>query len=130
MIEWRDKRWLVVAISCLAVGLLCTLLAGVETSARCGLFLFAALIPLGLGSLWIYNNFWWRPLVWGLLLEALLVGLVGFEVALLGIVLNPEMQAVGWVQKCSQAGLVGILGFLVVMLVGPLFLRIARVFRQ
>ena len=129
-IPWNDNRlWIVVGLLLFA-SLLCGLVNGVAASLRCLLFFTAAALPLGLGSLLIYHNFWWRPPLWGLLLEALLFGLVGFEIALLGILLNPQAQTATWGQKLSEAAPVGGLAFIAVMLFGPLFLRILRFFRH
>ena len=129
-ISWKDNRLLILVGLLLLATLLCSLIYNIATALRCLLFLTAAVLPLALGSLWIYHNFWWRPPLWGLLLEAVLAGLVGYEIALLGIVLSPQAQAMPWTQKLTDAAPVGLLAFAGVMFIGPLILRIARLFRH
>ena len=129
-IPWKDKRLLILVGLLLLATLFCSLVYSTATALRCLLFFTAAVLPLGLGTLWIYHNFWWRPPFWGLLLEAVLVGLVGLEIALLGIVLSPQGQAIPWAQKLTNAAPVGLIAFASVMVFGPFALRIARLFRH
>jgi hypothetical protein len=129
-IPWKDNRLLILVGVMLLATLLCSLTYSTATALRCLLFVTAAGLPLGTGSLWIYRNFWWRPPFWGLLLEAVLIGLVGFEVALLGIVLSSQTQAIPWTQKLTNAAPVGLFAFAGTMLFGPFVLRIARLFRH
>jgi hypothetical protein len=124
-----DQRLLIPLVVFSLVMGLCGLVSGWDAMLRCLIFLFATLIPLVFGSIWIYQNFWWRP-GWGIMMMASLIGLIGFEIALMGLALNPAVRDESWGLKLGEAALVGVLGFVATLTFGPLVLLIARFFRS
>lgn len=105
------------------------LLAGFDVAARCGLFFFAALAPLLGGGVLIYRHLWHRQWL-ALLLVALLLGFVAFEVALLGVLINRLPGDMDWIQALRDAGLVGLIVFGVGIFMLPVTLLIARFLRS
>lgn len=125
----HDQRLIIpLVVFSLVLGL-CGLVSGWDVLLRCMIFVCAALVPLVFGSIWIYHNFYWRP-GWGILIMAVLIGLIGFEIALIGLAFNPAARDESWGLKLGEAAIVGVLGFVATMTFGPLVLLVARFFRS
>ena len=108
---------------CLGITLIFGFAAGFDVGVRCGAFLFAGLIPLVTGSVLIYRNFWWRPWV-GMLLMALLLGLIAFEIALMGILSNLGSLNLNWIEVLKQAGTVGLVVFVILIVFSPVLVAL------
>ncbi|MEW5870151.1 MAG: hypothetical protein AB1894_12810 [Chloroflexota bacterium] len=106
------------------------LLAGFDTAGRCGLFFFAALLPLLGGGVLIYRYAWYRRQWLAILLAALLLGFVAFEVSLIGVLINRAPGSMDWSQGVRDSGLVGLIAFGVGIFMLPVTLAIARFLRS
>jgi hypothetical protein len=120
---------LIVLAVFLAILLIYGLVAGFGSALRCGVFTVAALLPLVVGIPWIYQRFWYRTWL-ATLLISLLVGLVGFEVALLGILTNQPPGSLDWAQALLNAGKVGGIGFGVSLPTTPICMMIYKFFKM
>ncbi len=103
-------------------------LAGFDAAARCGLFLFAALVPLIGGGILIYRRLWYRQWLAAFLL-ALLIGFVAFEVAFIGILTNQPAGGLRWVEALKSSAVVGLIALGIAVLLMPVSLAIYRYWR-
>jgi hypothetical protein len=120
---------LIVLAAFLAVLLIYGLIAGFGSALRCGVFTVAALLPLFVGIPWIYQRFWYRTWLVGLLIS-LLIGLVAFGVTLIFILINQPPGSLDWAQVLLNAGKVGVIGLGAALPMTPICLKLYGFFKS
>ena len=96
---------------------------------QCGSFILIPGFSFGLG-LWLivrYLGFQHRLAV---LFFALLMGIVAFEVSLIGMAIDPRLGSVGWTKLITTSGLAGIGTSVFVLIFTPVFISLMKVFRS
>jgi hypothetical protein len=95
---------------------------------QCGAIVFVPIITLVLGLMLIirYLGFEHR---YSFLITAILIGFVSFELSLSGIIMDPRSTSMGFSKIVLIAGLLGLVVFVLILVFGPIYSRLLRIFK-
>lgn len=96
---------------------------------QCGAFV---LIPMGSFALgfWLIAHFVGFENRCAMILVALLIGFIFFEGSLIGMLIDPRASLSGLFEKVSISGIIGLVAFIFVLILTPVFRGLTRIFKQ
>ena len=122
----KSPQKILLILCCVTIPLLCGILIGINNFVKLTIFILAVPLPITIGTVLIFRYF--KDKKWlSLVMFALLIGFVGFEVSILSVLDNSRGQNINWIELLSNSVFIALGLFIFVIMIMPLNIWIYRI---